>query len=171
MVESVQRRAHSVVTSIAPALPEVRKSARSAPVVQKNENSGAPEAALERPHSVTAPLQKSGSLVSASLEGVQNGQEVSAEERFAYEIKKWFDRKKIYPQMAKAMGISGIVVIEFTLNAAGEVLQAEVKKGSHPSLDQSALQLVKSIHGQKPFPQEIKKSSWTMSVPIEFALR
>lgn len=112
-----------------------------------------------------------GSVESAGSEGVKNGQEVSAEERYIYEVKKWFDRKKVYPQMAKAMGVSGTVLIEFTLNASGEVLKAEIKKGTHPSLDQSALHLVKSIHGQKPFPQQITKTTWTMSVPIEFSLR
>ncbi len=104
-------------------------------------------------------------------EGVENGVEVSPEARYLYELKKLLERKKTYPQMAKAMGYTGTVEVEFVIGREGDIQSLKVVKGAHPVLDEAAQKLVRSIEKQKPFPQEITKTEWAISVPIEYLLR
>lgn len=104
-------------------------------------------------------------------EGVENGVAVSPEARYLYELKKLLERKKTYPQMAKAMGYTGTVQVEFTIGRDGDIQSLKVVKSAHPILDEAAQKLVRSIEKQKPFPQEITKTEWAISVPIEYLLR
>ncbi|KHD87617.1 MAG: siderophore-mediated iron transport protein [Bdellovibrio sp. ArHS] len=128
--------------------------------------------------SLPATEKTAGSLAGTSdrgalqgREGVAHGQEVSPEERYLYEIKKLLERRKRYPAMAKKMGQTGIVTMRFTLAADGSLLASEViEKSPYESLNQAAHELVRSINGVKPFPQEIQKTSWSFTVPIEYVL-
>lgn len=108
----------------------------------------------------------------AGREGVANGNaEASPEERYLYELKKLLERRKRYPMMAKKMGQSGKVTMRFTLSADGSLTAAEVvEKSQYESLNQAAIDLVKGIDGMKPFPKEIDRSSWSITVPIEYHL-
>lgn len=104
-------------------------------------------------------------------EGVANGSEVSPEERYLYELKKLLEHRKRYPPMAKKMGQTGRVTLKFTLNADGSLQESEiVEKAPYESLNKAAHDLVKSISGLKPFPDEIQKTSWVITVPIEYSL-
>ncbi|WP_295900950.1 energy transducer TonB [uncultured Bdellovibrio sp.] len=104
-------------------------------------------------------------------EGVANGTEVSPEERYLYEIKKLLERRKRYPVMAKKMGHTGKVTMRFTLAADGSLQESEVvEKTPYDSLNKAAHELVKGIDKMKPFPQEIQKTSWVITVPIEYSL-
>lgn len=104
-------------------------------------------------------------------EGVENGSKVSAEERYLFELKKLLERKKIYPSMAKSMGQEGTVLVKFTLDRDGKVKSLEFEKESHRLLNDATARLIRSIEGLKPFPPEIAKSTWTLSVPVEYSLR
>lgn len=133
---------------------------------------------VETPVSVTSSEKSAGSLSGASdkgavtgKEGVANGIEVASEQRYLYEISKLLERKKRYPPLAKKLGQTGKVVMRFTLAADGKLLNSEVvEKSPYDSLNKAASDLVKSIDGLKPFPQEMKQSSWVMTVPIEYLL-
>ncbi|UXR66033.1 TonB family protein [Bdellovibrio bacteriovorus] len=104
-------------------------------------------------------------------EGVANGIEVSPEQRYLYEIKKLLERRKRYPMLAKKMGQTGKVTMRFTLAQDGSLLASEVlEKAPYDTLNQAAHDLVKGIHGMKPFPHEIQKTSWVITVPIEYVL-
>lgn len=121
------------------------------------------------PSETTAQMPQVGAP--SGREGVVNGSEVSPEVRYLYELKKLLERKKIYPQMARAMGFAGTVRVEFTLGRDGEIQSLRVLEGTHPVLDEAAQKLVRSIEKQKPFPQEIARAQWTIEVPIEYSLR
>lgn len=116
--------------------------------------------------------QQAGTLgANLGPEGVANGQEVSSEERYLYELKKLLERRKTYPAMAKRMGQTGRVLMSFTLAKDGSVISSEVlEKASYESLNRAADDLIKSIDGVKPFPQEITKTTWRITVPIEYVL-
>ena len=112
---------------------------------------------------------QSGAL--SGREGVANGSEVSAEDRYLYELKKLLERRKSYPMMARKMGHVGTVTMRFTLKADGTIVGSEiVNKAPYETLNQAAVSLVQSINGMKPFPQEIRKDSWSITVPIEYTL-
>lgn len=124
------------------------------------------------------PTKTAGSLAGTSTrgalqgrEGVANGQEVSPEERYLYEIKKLLERRKRYPQMARKMGHAGKVTMSLTLAQDGSLIESEVVAASpFDTLNRAAQELVKGIHGLKPFPQEIQRTSWQITVPIEYSL-
>lgn len=104
-------------------------------------------------------------------EGVANGIEVSPEQRYLYEIKKLLERRKRYPVMARKMGQTGRVMMRFTLAQDGSLVASEVlEKAPYEILNQAAHDLVKGIHGMKPFPHEIQRTSWSITVPIEYVL-
>ncbi|MEN0057745.1 MAG: TonB family protein [Bdellovibrio sp.] len=103
--------------------------------------------------------------------GVVGGVEVSPEERYLYEIKTLLERRKRYPLLARKMGQSGKVTMRFTLAADGSVMESEVvERAPYDSLNKAAQDLVQGIHGLKPFPQEITRTTWSITVPIEYML-
>lgn len=115
-------------------------------------------------------VAQSGAL--SGREGVATGSEVSPEDRYLYELKKLLERRKNYPLMARKMGHTGTVTMRFTLKADGTLAGSEVVgKAPYESLNQAAVTLVEGINGMKPFPQEIRKDSWSITVPIEYTLK
>ena len=73
--------------------------------------------------------------------------------------------------MPQPMGYTGTVEVEYLNGREGDIQSLKVVKGAHPVLDEAAQKLVRSIEKQKPFPQEITKTEWAISVPIEYLLR
>lgn len=138
-------------------------------VVEQKEPAAVATAPVAATSGITGQGQQSGVL--QGREGVATGSEVSPEVRYLYELKKLLERKKVYPQMARAMGYAGTVRVEFTLGREGEIQALRVLQGAHPILDEAAQKLVRSIEKQKPFPQEIARAQWTIEVPIEYSLR
>lgn len=126
----------------------------------------------EKPQAPESALRGSAQAgATEGREGVANGIEVSPEDRYLYELQKLLERRKIYPAMARRMGQTGRVLVRFTLNKDGAVLASElVEKAAHESLNKAASELIRSIDGAKPFPQEITKNSWNITVPIEYVL-
>ncbi|WP_413612509.1 energy transducer TonB [Bdellovibrio sp. HCB-110] len=168
-------------TERAPKVEEVKPVKIKTAVVA--DDSDAPALKNEKAETVEQPHQASSGKTMGSLagtsdkgalegrEGVANGIEVSPEQRYLYEIKKLLERRKRYPVMAKKMGQSGKVTMRFTLAADGSLKESEiVEKTPYDSLNKAAHELVKGIDGMKPFPQEIQKTSWVITVPIEYSL-
>ncbi|MNJ96802.1 transport protein TonB [compost metagenome] len=105
--------------------------------------------------------------------GVANGQEVSAEERYIYELLKLLEKSQHdrYPTMAKKLKQTGTVKVKFTLAKDGSLIASEViEKAPYETLNRAALEALKSIHGRKPFPPEIHRVSWEIITPIEYIL-
>lgn len=150
------------------------------PVVTDNSEGPSIAAAPETKEATVKPIdtKTAGSLAGTSSrgglqgrEGVANGQEVSPEDRYLYEIKKLLERRKRYPQMARKMGHAGKVTMSLTLAQDGSLIESEVVAASpFDTLNRAAQELVKGIHGLKPFPQEIQRTSWQITVPIEYSL-
>lgn len=135
-------------------------------------------AAVESAPAPTASGKSMGSLAGTSdkgalegREGVANGTEVSPEQRYLYEVRKLLERRKRYPMMAKKMGHTGKVLMRFTLAQDGSLQTTEiVEKTPYESLNKAAHELVQGIDKMKPFPEEIQKTSWVITVPIEYSL-
>ncbi|HLJ00963.1 MAG TPA: TonB family protein [Bradyrhizobium sp.] len=77
-------------------------------------------------------------------------------------------RFKRYP--ATARGASGVVVVRFELNRAGEVIESAVTKSSgHAVLDQEALTLLKRASPFPPFPPTKPGERDSYTAPVNFS--
>ena len=77
-----------------------------------------------------------------------------AENLFAQDVRSRIERKKIYPDAARDLGMSGEVEVLYELDRSGNLLRAEIVSSSGSKLlDQAALRAVKSA-AYKSFPED-----------------
>lgn len=80
-------------------------------------------------------------------------------------------RKNIkYPSLCRENNIQGKVLISFVVNKDGKIVDTEVVKSVHPSLDKEALRVVSSMPAWKPGMQRGKPVRVRYTVPVNFRL-
>jgi protein TonB len=80
-------------------------------------------------------------------------------------------RKNIkYPQICKDNNIQGRVLISFVVNKDGAIVDPEVIKSVHPSLDKEALRVISGMPNWKPGAQRGKPVRVKYTVPVNFRL-
>jgi len=80
-------------------------------------------------------------------------------------------RKNIkYPAICRESNIQGRVIVSFIVNKDGAIVDPEVVKGVHPSLDKEALRVISSMPNWKPGAQRGKPVRVKYSVPVNFRL-
>lgn len=85
---------------------------------------------------------------------VQQKGNPDAESLFAQDVRSRIERKKIYPDVARDLGMSGEVEVLYELDRAGNLIRAEIVSSSGSKLlDQAALRAVKSA-AYKSFPED-----------------
>jgi TonB family protein len=75
-----------------------------------------------------------------------------------------------YPQVAKANGIQGRVIVRFCVTDVGGIDRVSVLRGVDPDLDAEAVRVVTSLPKFKPGKQDGKPVNVWYMVPITFAL-
>jgi TonB family protein len=75
-----------------------------------------------------------------------------------------------YPEAAKRDGISGIVLVQYTIDGKGVVKNAKVMRGVSPELDEEALRVTNLITGWQPARQNGKAITRVVSMPVTFVL-
>ena len=76
-----------------------------------------------------------------------------------------------YPQIALENGISGKVIVQFTVDTHGDVVDAVVFRGVDPALDKEALRVVRSSPKWTPGKQRGKPVNVRFTYPIIFVLQ
>lgn len=101
---------------------------------------------------VTAPEENiSPPHIEPQIQRVSNG---VAEGVFAQDVRSRIERKKIYPDTARDLGMSGEVEVLYELDRAGNLLKAEIVTSSgFKLLDQAAIRAVRSASYQR-FPED-----------------
>ncbi len=85
---------------------------------------------------------------------VQRASNGAAEGVFAQDVRSRIERKKIYPDTARDLGMSGEVEVLYELDRSGNLMRAEIVSSSgYKLLDQAALRAVKSAT-YKSFPED-----------------
>ncbi|MBI3932232.1 MAG: energy transducer TonB [Acidobacteria bacterium] len=79
------------------------------------------------------------------------------------------DVPPVYPELAKAAGVQGVVIIECTISPEGRVLNAQILRG-HPLLDTAALEAVKQWV-YRPTLLNGQPVAVIMTVTVRFTLR
>lgn len=73
-----------------------------------------------------------------------------------------------YPEASLKAGISGTVLVNFTIDHAGEVQNIKVMQGISPECDAEAVRVAGLLKGWSPGVRNGKPVEITVSVPVEF---
>jgi protein TonB len=86
-------------------------------------------------------------------------------------FKDWIAANVKYPEIAEENGISGRVVIQFTVNPLGNICNVIIVKGVDPSLDQEAIRVISA--SPKWIPGKIKGHPVRVqfNFPVYFVLK
>ena len=77
----------------------------------------------------------------------------------------------MYPEIASENGVSGRVLVQFTVDSKGNVVNAKVLRSVDPALDKEALRVVMSSPKWKPGKQRGKAVNVLFTFPINFVLQ
>lgn len=73
-----------------------------------------------------------------------------------------------YPKSAIADGVGGVVITEFAIDTAGNLMNIRILKGVREDIDQEAMRLVGLLNGWTPGTQGGKKVKVWYQMPITF---
>lgn len=94
------------------------------------------------------------------------------EDSYKAKLRSAIEAKKHYPARARRMRQQGTVTLSLTMRRDGTVDNVSVLESSGSKiLDKAAMDSVRSIDGQIPFPENIQRQQWTLTVPLKFSLR
>jgi protein TonB len=81
-------------------------------------------------------------------------------------------RNKHYPRAARARRDEGKVVVSFVIRKTGRLEDIRIARSSGSELlDEAALETIRRVNPFRPLPDELRKESWALAVPIVFSLR
>jgi len=89
----------------------------------------------------------------------------------AVEFRKYIARNLRYPEKAASFGISGRVIVQFTVYPDGIVRDATVVKSADPNLNAEAIRVVSSSPPWEPGMQRGKKVAVLFTYPISFQIQ
>ncbi|MBR1577691.1 MAG: TonB family protein [Bacteroidales bacterium] len=89
----------------------------------------------------------------------------------ANNFSKWVASHLEYPEIAKENGVSGRVMVQFTVNPNGTVSDVKVLRGVDPSLDKEAVRVIQSSPKWTPGKQRDRAVKVTYQFPVIFQLR
>ena len=85
-------------------------------------------------------------------------------------MEKWVYQYLKYPKEAIEAGNQGRVIVDFVVDASGNVKDVKVSRGVSPALDEEALRIVSASPKWKPGRHRGKKVSTSITIAIEFRL-
>ncbi|MBO4434600.1 MAG: energy transducer TonB [Bacteroidales bacterium] len=83
----------------------------------------------------------------------------------------WVAENLRYPEIAKENGISGKVIISFTIATDGSVTKVKVQRSVDPELDAEAVRVIKSCPKWTPGKQRGRPQKVNFVCPVMFQLR
>lgn len=83
----------------------------------------------------------------------------------------WVNKNLVYPEVARENGVSGRVLLQFTVNATGSVTNVKVVRGVDPALDKEAVRVISSSPKWTPGKQRDRSVPVTYNFPVVFQLR
>ena len=75
-----------------------------------------------------------------------------------------------YPAICRESGITGRVIVSFTVNKDGSIVDGEVVKGVHPQMDKEAVRVVSAMPKWSPGEQRGKPVRCRFNLPVNFRL-
>lgn len=93
-------------------------------------------------------------------------------------LREYIKENTVYPEEAKAKGLSGKVFVQFVVNKEGDVVNPQIARGVDPILDKEAIRVIQSLPKWKPGEQSKRvdgEKVWvpknvSYTVPIDFQM-
>lgn len=87
-------------------------------------------------------------------------------------LMRHLERYKRYPSEAQARGEEGVVLLSFSVNRTGHVLDRRILHSSgYLALDQEVMQMIERAQPLPAFPPSMSEDRLDLTVPIRFSLR
>ncbi len=89
------------------------------------------------------------------------------------QLVRWLERHRQYPSIARRRNQQGEVIIQFTMNAQGQLLQQSIVKPSHhESLNKATRKMLERATPLPPVPSALRngQSQFTYTIPVRFIL-
>ncbi|MGM9761880.1 MAG: energy transducer TonB [Candidatus Cryptobacteroides sp.] len=83
----------------------------------------------------------------------------------------WVNQHLEYPEVARENGVSGRVMLQFTVNPNGSVTDVKVLRGVDPALDKEAVRVISSSPKWEPGRQRDRAVKVIYTFPVVFQLR
>jgi len=84
-------------------------------------------------------------------------------------IKETVAKNLHYPEAALKSGISGTVLVNFTVDPEGKVQNVRIMQGLSPECDAEALRVTSLLKGWSPGVRQGKPVNITVSMPVEWS--
>lgn len=166
----------ALAASLAESVPlaETVESIEAVALIPESE-AGAPEtspASTTVENSGSVREESTGALDPPATEAAPDARQTPGiEDRYFRALREWLDRHKDYPRVAQRRGEEGTVVLAFTLNRFGMVLEhAIVRSSGHTILDNTVEHLIRRAQPLPAIPPEMNVELLQVIVPIEFRL-
>ena len=82
----------------------------------------------------------------------------------------WVAQQMVYPETAKNSGVSGRVILQFTIAKDGSVTDVKVLRSVHPDLDKEVVRVVSSSPKWNPGMHEGKAVPVMFTFPVMFKM-
>lgn len=177
---------HKPVEKVIPKPAPVKKAVKPTPVKPIEPAKVEPQKTVTKPVTkpIEQPVQKAPAppvsqaqtITKQQSSGVSPAQQAKAEKVYLAELQEALSRyaQNTYPFMAKRRHWEGNVQISFTLHHNGDITDVRVSKPDIRDMFNDAAMSIFTDEMQmhyKPFPKEISRNSWEISVPISYFLR
>lgn len=100
------------------------------------------------------------------------GRTNEAERTYLAEFLSELSRYKHYPRSARLREQEGRVVVDLVLEKDGTITDVKVARASgYLVLNRAALRSVQRMDRFKPFPSDLERKSWRLSIPFQYAIK
>jgi protein TonB len=162
IVKKVKPKVVQKKKPVTPLRKIVRKSpVRQAKAIKQVTKSAAKVVKVPTKPSLQAPKPALNSAKIAHIESVYKAR-----------LRQLIVANKRYPKRAKRRRQQGTVRVSFVVYANGIIKNIRaVNSSGHIILDKAAISSIEKISGKLPFPPDLKRTQWVITVPVAYQLR
>lgn len=145
--------------------PEKPKKEHKKPVEKVVQKEEVTEVAAVPPPTKTPPKEE------VSAPSINQNQIDTIETKYLAKVRATIEKNKIYPKAAKRLNQTGKVNVNFDILKNGEIRNVKVLgKSSFAKLDEASIELLIKISNFDEIPEELKKSVWNVTIPIDYSI-
>ena len=96
----------------------------------------------------------------------------SLENQYKSRLHALIEANKRYPRIARKMHYQGRAKVSFVIRRNGQIEQIQlVESTGYAVLDNAVIDAIRSVSGQLPFPEDVQRSEWAFTIPLDYHLQ